>query len=266
MKIWPNNPACCLSIAGLDPTGGAGIIADILTFHRLGAWGTAAAAMIAPQGNSRVFRVRAVDSKLLQSQIEPILADFPIRSIKIGALGSRANIRLVSRIIEREKFGSVVVDPVLRARDGSPLVEKGAVRDYLTHLLPWAALVTPNLMELSELSGRRVGSAPEMEGAARALSRMGIAGILVKGGHLPGRPRDLLVEGEEYTWLPQMKRVKGQAHGIGCMLSSAICALLAQGHGLAGSVLAAREYVHRNLTRSLKLPGWEYRNFSAVNP
>lgn len=207
-----------------------------------------------------------VDPKLLQSQVEPLIADFPIQSVKIGALGSRANVRLVSRILKRENFRSVVVDPVLRARDGSPLVEKGAVREYVTNLLPLATLVTPNLMEISELSGIKVGSAPEMESAARALSRMGIAGILVKGGHLTGQPRDLLVEDGEYTWLPQMKRVKGEVHGIGCMLSSAICALLAQGYGLAGSVLAAREYIHRNLARSSKMPGWRYRIFSQINP
>ena len=120
----------CLSIAGFDPAGGAGVVADILTFSRLKVWGTAAVAVVTAQNNARVHRVAPVSTGVLRKQIESVLEDFPPAAVKIGALGSRANLREVSRLIREAGLKKVVVDPVLRARDGSRLMEKGGVADY----------------------------------------------------------------------------------------------------------------------------------------
>ena len=259
MKIGDNKAACCLSIAGFDPTGGSGILADILNFTRLGAWGTAAVTLLTAQGNERVSRVYPVSPGQLASQIDSILADLSVRSVKIGALGTRENIRRVAKILEREKFDHVVIETVLRARDGTPLLEEEGAADILDFLLHRATIITPNLMEASAFTGIEITRSSDMESAAGKLGRIGARAVLLKGGHLRGDPKDLLYEAGEYTWLPGMKRVNAEIHGTGCMLSSALCALLAQGYSLLDSVLVARDYVRYHLIRSDKLPRWKYR-------
>jgi len=250
----------CLSIAGFDPTGGAGVVADILTFSRLKVWGTAAVAVITAQNNARVYQVKPVPASILRRQVESVLEDFSIQAIKIGALGSRANIREVSRLIESAQIEKVVVDPILRARDGTRLMEKGGAGDYQDYLFPLATIITPNLVEAAEFTGFEVRNPKEMEKAARALSRSGAGAVLVKGGHLKrGAPRDLLFEKGEISWISGTRRVRARVHGTGCLLSSAITAFLARGKTPLDSVLAAKAMITRAIIDSQKYPGWRYR-------
>jgi hydroxymethylpyrimidine/phosphomethylpyrimidine kinase len=250
----------CLSIAGFDPTGGAGVIADLLTFSRIKVWGTAAVAVITGQNNARVYRAEPVSPKLLRSQIESVLEDFPIQAVKIGALGSRANLREVSRLLKESGLRRVVVDPILRARDGTRLMEEGGSRDYLNFLFPLATVITPNLPEASEFTGIKVRSRKEMEKAAAVLSGSGAGSVLVKGGHLErGAPRDLFLEKGEFFWIPGSRRVPARIHGTGCLLSSAVAAFLARGRTPLDSVLAAKAMISRAIIKSEKCPRWSYR-------
>ena len=181
-----------LTIAGSDPSGGAGIQADLKTFHQLGVYGEAVITLITVQNTLRLSRVEILDADLVRQQIEAVIADIPPAAAKTGALGNRAVVEAVASAAATFTF-PLVVDPVMISKQGAQLADDSALNVLRESLLPRAFLLMPNLAEAEALTGLAVRAVAEMERAARTLVKMGARNVLVKGGHLDGDAVDVLV-------------------------------------------------------------------------
>ena len=236
MQILP----VALTIAGSDPTGGAGLQADLKTFHRLGVYGTAAVTLITVQNTTRVSRVEPLDAGLVGEQIDAVLEDIPPYAIKTGALGTSA---IVEAIASRQFLAPLVVDPVMLAGHGTRLLETDARAALENRLLPRAALVTPNLDEAAALAGIAVTNPREMREAAARIARLGVRSVLIKGGHLEGDPVDILFHRNSYTEFHEARVPGRHTHGTGCTYSAAITAFLARGFELEEAVRRAKAFL-----------------------
>jgi hydroxymethylpyrimidine/phosphomethylpyrimidine kinase len=232
-----------LTIAGSDPSGGAGLQADLKTFHRFGVYGEAVATLITVQNTRGVTRVSTLDADLVVEQIQAVIEDIPPRAAKVGALGSREVVEAVAR--EAERFGfPLVVDPVMISKHGTHLIDPDAIQAMVERLIPQAFLLTPNLDEAAVLVGFAVEDRETMVRAAEKLAALGAANVLVKGGHLRGDALDVLrlASGEirEFT-APRIDT--RHTHGSGCTYSAAITAELAKGRALADAVERAKAFI-----------------------
>jgi hydroxymethylpyrimidine/phosphomethylpyrimidine kinase len=235
-----------LSIAGSDSGGGAGIQADLKTFHHFGVYGTSALTLITAQNTLGVWAVHRLPPELVAKQIEVVAADFEVRAAKTGALGSEELIEVVAAGVEEHAIPNLVVDPVMISKHGDPLLAKGAVDVLRDRLFPHAALVTPNLHEAAELLGGPVESEQQMQDAARAVYDLGAAAVLVKGGQLPGEEAvDLFYDGAAFVRLAAPRIDTPHTHGTGCTYSAAITALLAREETLADAVRQAKDFISR---------------------
>lgn len=231
-----------LTIAGSDPSGGAGIQADLKTFHQFGVYGEAAITLLTVQNTCSVAEVVLVEPRLVRAQVEAVLDDIPPRAVKTGALGSAAIIETVASLAPRLN-APLVVDPVMISKHGAPLIAADASAVLAEKLLPLASLVTPNLHEAEALAGRPVRSPEEMEEAARRLHGRCGAAVLVKGGHLEGEAADLLFDGKEVHWYRAPRLDTPHTHGTGCTYSAAITACLACGLPLHAAVERAKRFI-----------------------
>jgi len=232
-----------LTIAGSDPSGGAGLQADLKTFHRCGVYGEAVVTLITVQNTRGVTRVSTLDPGLVVAQIQAVLEDIPPQAAKAGALGSREIVEAVAREAARFSF-PFVVDPVMISKHGARLIDEDATRALIEHLIPRTFLLTPNLDEAAALTGLVVEDREGMACAAEKLASFGAANVLVKGGHLRGDALDLLYlsDGEirEFT-APRIET--RHTHGSGCTYSAAITAELAKGTPLADAVARAKAFI-----------------------
>lgn len=249
-------PAVALTIAGSDSGGGAGIQADLKTFHAFGVFGTSAITAITAQDTRGVRDFAVADPDLVAEQIRAVAEDLRPAACKSGMLGSRAVIRAVADALGSVDVGPYVLDPVMVAQSGDPLLEEAAVASLRDELLPRCALATPNLHEAALLAGREVQDEAGMRAAARTLRDAGARAVLVKGGHLAGdEVLDLLLD-EEGWWEWRGERVSTAAgHGTGCTLSAAVAAGLALGRGLRESVDAAVRFTREALRTAPELGG-----------
>jgi hydroxymethylpyrimidine/phosphomethylpyrimidine kinase len=237
-----------LVVAGLDPTGGAGLVADLEALAAAGARGWAVAAALTAQGPAGARGFEPVSEAMLLAQVDALLegAERP-RAVKTGMIGAAALARALAARLARPPLARVplVVDPVLGASSGASLLDLGGASpaEALRPLLERARLATPNLPELAALSGEDVSTD---EGAIRAARRLPARAVLVKGGHRGGDPVDLLVEGRRVTRFRGRRR-PGTARGTGCRLASAIAGLLARGAPLEEAVRGAKRIVERYL-------------------
>ena len=218
-----------LSIAGSDSGGGAGIQADLLTFAAHGVHGTTAITAITAQNTVAVTSWQALEPAMVRAQIEAVADDMEIAALKTGMLANRAIIEEVARVIAERGLRNLVVDPVMVAKSGDRLLDASAEAAYVEHLFPLAALITPNLPEAAALLSRPITSVAEMKEAALDLRRLGARAVLVKGGHLPGDPTDVLWDGTALHELPTARIDTKNTHGTGCTYSAAITARLALG-------------------------------------
>lgn len=241
--------AVALSIAGSDPSGGAGIQADLKVFQAHGVYGQAVIALLTVQNTRGVQRVSAVDAGLIAEQIGAVIGDIAPAAIKTGALPGESAIRAVARALAG--CGQpLVVDPVLSASVGASFGERaGLVRAFREVLLPLATLVTPNTDEAQALTGLRVEDVESAVRAGEALCDLGAAAALIKGGHLAGDPVDVLVVGGQTvpTTYAGSRIASRHTHGTGCALSAAITAELALGSPLHEAVSRARLWLRRAL-------------------
>jgi len=236
-----------LSVAGSDPSGGAGIQADLKTFAAFGCYGMAAISALTAQNTLGVQAVSAVPAEFVGKQIESVFADIAVDAVKIGMIGAPENAREIAEVLARHKARNVVVDPVLAATGGHDLGGDAMVVP-LRALFPLARLITPNLMEAARLSGARMPSTPgEMREAALRLHALGAPAVLVKGGHLEGDAFDLLYDGAHFHEFTAPRISTRNSHGTGCALSSAIAALLAQNTPLQEAVSRAKIWLSRAL-------------------
>jgi hydroxymethylpyrimidine/phosphomethylpyrimidine kinase len=237
-----------LTIAGSDSGGGAGIQADLKTFHQLGVYGTSVVCAVTAQNTLGVRAWQAMPATLVTQQLDALAEDLPPRAVKSGMLGTAAIVDAVADGLARHRLPSYVLDPVMVATSGDRLLERDAERLIARRLVPLATLVTPNLHEAAILLEEDVRDPAAMERAGRALVRMGARAALVKGGHLEGdEVVDVLVTGDEARRFRRPRVATTSTHGTGCTLSAAVTAGLAQGRPLATAVADALDFVHRAL-------------------
>ena len=232
-----------LTIAGSDPSGGAGIEADLKTFHRFGAYGEAVVTLIAVQNTLGVTRVEALDPDLVRDQIRAATSDIVPRAAKTGALGNPGVVEVVAESTAQFGF-PLVVDPVRMASQGLALLDRDAWDVFVRRLLPRAFLLTPNLEEAAQLAGFAVDHPASMRRAAEKLAAMGAAHVLVKGGHLEGDAIDILYSpAAGFQEFCAERITTRHTHGSGCTYSAAITAELAKGTALADAVARAKQFV-----------------------
>ncbi|MDH7502204.1 MAG: bifunctional hydroxymethylpyrimidine kinase/phosphomethylpyrimidine kinase [Verrucomicrobiota bacterium] len=257
-----------LTIAGSDSGGGAGIQADLKTFSALGVHGTSAITCVTAQNPSGVRSIQPVRPAIVRDQIDAILDGFPVRAAKTGMLYSAAIVKAVAASLRARKGLRVVVDPVMVATSGARLLQPNAVRVLQDELLPWAALVTPNVPEAEILVDARIRTIEDSREAARVIHKRFGCAALVKGGHLTGLREavDLFTDGKTELLL-SARFVRGiSTHGTGCTYSAAITAWLARGHDLTRAVICAKGYIAGAIAGSRKAGGhgvlsW---NFSGI--
>jgi hydroxymethylpyrimidine/phosphomethylpyrimidine kinase len=240
-------PPVALTIAGSDPSGGAGIQADLKTFHRFGVYGAAAVTLITVQNTTRLSRIEVLDAGLVRDQIQAVLEDLYPGAIKTGALGSEAVVRAVA---ECRFTCPLIVDPVMLSSSGASLLGLAARHALRKLLLPRASLVMPNLAEASELTGSPVRTPQDMRDAARRIAEGGARAVLVKGGHLEGDALDILLNEGVFSEFRSPRIDTRHTHGTGCAYSAAITALLASGVSLSEAVGRAKAFVFEAIRQS----------------
>jgi hydroxymethylpyrimidine/phosphomethylpyrimidine kinase len=257
-----------LSIAGFDPSGGAGVLADIKTFAAMGCFGAAAITSLTFQNTVTVTGAAHQTAGVLRSQLEPVVDDYEIAAVKVGMIPTREIIEVVAEIIEKRSLPNVVVDPVIRSSSGYDLIDDAAAQFLIERLFPLADVITPNLPEAERLTGMEVNDVEGMKRAAARIHAMSSErstrkearkaarhaarhAALIKGGHLESPPEneatDLLFDGRDFHIFRAPKIASRNTHGTGCTLSSAIAALLARGFEIPEAVGHAKRYLSEAL-------------------
>jgi len=264
----------CLTIAGLDPSGGAGIVADIKTFTAFGCFASATVTSITYQNTMGVFGAEAQTSETIVSQVKPIFDDYIVAAVKSGMLPTRDVIEAVADIISKNNVEHFVVDPVVRSTSGFDLIDDAALRSLIDRLFPLAAVITPNIPEAERISGVAIESYEDVVAAAEVMRELGATNILIKGGHrIEGERRKkngetedglaidyLFSGGEVVEFAAPFVETKG-THGTGCVLSAAITANLAIGKTLNEAIDIAKKYV----ADAIATPNYLGRGFHPVN-
>ncbi|MCA1635807.1 MAG: bifunctional hydroxymethylpyrimidine kinase/phosphomethylpyrimidine kinase [Acidobacteria bacterium] len=233
-----------LTIAGFDPSGGAGIVADIKTFTAFGCFATAAVTALTYQNTTGVFGAAHQTAEAVRAQVLPVVEDFHVAGAKTGMLPTREIISEVARLFREEALPAPVVDPVVRSTSGFDLIDDEALEALKRELLPLARVVTPNIPEAERITGLSIGDEEGMRRAARRMREMGARAVLVKGGHLTGVGALDLLDDEGQTTTFTAARIETNAtHGTGCTLAAAIAACLARGMTLEASIGAAKRFV-----------------------
>jgi len=239
----PQTPPVVLTIAGFDPSSGAGITADIKTIAAHGCYGLAAITALTVQSTAGVRQVAPVDPHLLFDTLQELTSDVKISAVHIGMLGSAKVAARVADFLEKERHPNVVLDPVLRATSGTSLLDNEGVRILKETLMPLATVISPNVDEAAVLSGVEIANVEQMKQAAQSLHAMGANGVVITGGHLE-RAIDVLSVKDDYVQVFRSDRLEStNTHGTGCAFSTTIACMLAQGRSLSAAVLLAKAYV-----------------------
>lgn len=250
-----NKLQICLTIAGLDPSGGAGIIADIKTFSAFGCFATSAVTSVTFQNTQGVFGAVHQTAESVCKQVEPIIDDFELSATKTGMLPTREIIEETAKLISKNDLKNIVIDPVVRSTSGFDLIDDEALRSVIEKLFPLADVITPNLPEAERISNMKIESEADIGKAARIMRDYGAENVLIKGGHFEGKrkkvkgkkeirkAKDFLFIGDELHVFEADFIETDATHGTGCTLASAIAANLALGNELIESVRIAKDFV-----------------------
>jgi hydroxymethylpyrimidine kinase/phosphomethylpyrimidine kinase len=249
-----SKPTVCLAIAGLDPSGGAGTIADVKTFSAFGCFATAAVTSLTFQNTVKVFGAVHQTADTVRQQVEPILHDFDVDAVKTGMLPTVEIINEVANLFHEHGLKNIVVDPVVRSTSGYDLIDNMALQALIRQLFPIADLVTPNIPEAERITGIAIQDEDDIAAAARQMQSMGVRNVLIKGGHLSildlrlriadlKTAKDYLFLGDELHIFEAEYIEIISTHGTGCTLSSAIAANLALGNDLRKSIDIAKKFV-----------------------
>jgi hydroxymethylpyrimidine kinase/phosphomethylpyrimidine kinase len=239
-----------LTIAGVDPSGGAGTIADVKTFAAFGVFPTAAIASVTFQNTQGVFGAEHQSAESVRRQVLPILDDYEVSAVKTGMLPTRDVIEAVAEIISGRNLKNIVVDPVVRSTSGFDLIDDAALRSLIKKLFPLADVITPNIPEAERISGVAIENEADIQDAASVMRDLGARNVLIKGGHFEKvegerrKAKDFLFVGEELKVFEGEYFDTTATHGTGCTLSSAIAANLALGNDLITSVEIAKRFVN----------------------
>ncbi|MDR3212132.1 MAG: bifunctional hydroxymethylpyrimidine kinase/phosphomethylpyrimidine kinase [Planctomycetota bacterium] len=242
-----------LSIAGSDCSGGAGIQADLKTFSAHGVFGMTAIVAVVAENTCRVLAIQEVSPDIIEKQIDAVFEDIGTDAVKIGMLASSAAMRAVAGRLRQYHPDNVVVDPVMYAKNHTPLMAKEALSSLIREIIPLADILTPNIPEAELLAGFAITSRSDCERAARFIHSLGCRRVLVKGGHAEGDAEDIFFDGQEFQVFTSPRVDTRNTHGTGCTLSSAIAANLANGLDFPTAVARAKEYVTTAIRHALPL-------------
>lgn len=235
--------ACALTIAGTDPSGGAGIQADLKTFQELKSYGMSVITSVVAQNTTGVQNVHHMPLSMIESQLESVYSDMPIDAVKTGMIANIDMMKMIKKYIIKKEI-PFVIDPVMVATSGDTLINEEA-RHYLrTHLIPICTIVTPNIPEAEYITGRKIESVSDMKAAAKEIvSSYNAKSVLIKGGHLDGDAVDFLYDGKDMHTFTEKRINTKNTHGTGCTLSAAITAYLSQGLHLVEAVQRGKDFV-----------------------
>ncbi|MBC7263823.1 MAG: bifunctional hydroxymethylpyrimidine kinase/phosphomethylpyrimidine kinase [Chloroflexi bacterium] len=244
-----------MTIAGSDSGGGAGLQADLKTFAALGVYGMSAVTAVTAQNTVGVQGVIELPADFVGLQIDSVVTDIGVDAVKTGMLANAEIIAVVAAKVREYNLPNLVVDPVMIAKSGDPLLREDARQALVNLLIPLAKVLTPNLHEAQALTGMEIGSLEAMKEAARAIHRLGAQNVVVKGGHLPcsGESIDVLYDGHGFIEFTAPRIETRNTHGTGCTFASAIAAELAKGRSVQESVSAAKAYLTMTLRASANL-------------
>jgi hydroxymethylpyrimidine/phosphomethylpyrimidine kinase len=244
-----------LTVAGSDSGGGAGIQADLKTFHALGVFGASVITALTAQNPSRIIAVQPATPRIVTEQLDAVFEAFEVAAVKTGMLYNTEIIHAVSVTLRKRHFVRLVVDPVMVATSGSTLLEKNAVGALERELFPLALLITPNLIEAERLCRRRISSLETARAAGEILAAKYRVNVLIKGGHLPGKHRavDVLCAGGKLREFDAPRVPRLRVHGAGCAFSAAITANLALGYDLIDSISRAKKFITAALRSSTRI-------------
>lgn len=248
-----NNPACALTIAGTDPSGGAGIQADLKTFQELKSYGMSVITSVVAQNTTGVKSVHHLPLDMLSQQLDAIKSDMPVHALKTGMIADIEMMKIIGEWLKDVKV-PYVMDPVMIATSGDPLINEDA-RAYLReHLVPFSAIVTPNISEAEDMTGEKIQTHDDMKKAAKTIVHsLGAGSALIKGGHMHGQAVDYLYDGENlYSYSSERIDTKN-THGTGCTYSAAITAYLSQGLKLPEAVEQSKKFVTAAIRHSFSL-------------
>ena len=241
-----SNLTYALTIAGSDPSGGAGIQADLDIFRLCQVEGLSVISVVTAQTARQFNTLYPIPKKVISQQLSTILDEYPVQAAKTGLLYSSQIIRLVAKQIKKNKQIKLVIDPIQKATLGKTLLKKAAISS-LKELIKLSFVITPNIDEASHFSGIKITNTDEMKEAARILHRLECQNVIIKGGHLAGTPIDLLYDGSNYI-LHEKKRIEGyRFHGLGCRFSAALTAYIARGYTLQEAFHEAEELMEKLL-------------------
>jgi hydroxymethylpyrimidine kinase/phosphomethylpyrimidine kinase len=242
-----------LSIAGWDPSAGAGVAADLKTIAAFGNYGVGVITSVTAQNTQGVQAIYDLPMEFIAQQIESLTSDVEVHAVKVGMLGTARTASLVASLIPSLKLQHVVVDPVLRSTSGTLLLEKRGIPVLKEKLLRLASVVTPNLDEASALTGLHVTDVKTMKDAARSLVKAGAKAAVVTGGHLGPRAIDVLYDGHKFSVYDSTKLATTSTHGAGCTFATAVACLLARNVPLPEAVDEAKRYVARAMNHPYRI-------------
>lgn len=250
-------PPIVLTIAGSDPSGGAGLQADLKTFHRFGVFGTSVVTLITAQNTRGVTRVDLLDVDTVSAQMDAVFSDVPPSAVKTGAIGSAPVIeRVAAYLAQRLNGAHLVVDPVMISKHGHHLLPADAVDALVKRLLPLATVVTPNWHEAAALSGVAVSDMTSAREAARTLLTSGVRAVLITGGAGDSPlAADLLVTADQVEELPALRLASRSTHGTGCTFAAAVTAHLALGFNVGEATRRAKSFVHHAIDTAPAIGG-----------
>lgn len=250
----PDYPSA-LTIAGSDSSGGAGIQADLKTFTALGVYGMSAITAVTAQNTVGVNHVQVLSADSVKAQIDAVMSDIGCVAAKTGMLATSEIVTVVADAVRRWNIPNLVIDPVMISKSGHHLLQPEAVAVLRDELLPLATVVTPNIPEAEELSGRKIHDRQDIFPAAREICRTGCAAVIIKGGHLSGDADDYLYIADEdrYHSISGQRIESKNTHGTGCTFSAALCAGLAGGMSLPDASRLAKKFVTAAITSALDI-------------
>ncbi|MDR3258369.1 MAG: bifunctional hydroxymethylpyrimidine kinase/phosphomethylpyrimidine kinase [Fusobacteriaceae bacterium] len=242
-----------LSIAGSDCSGGAGIQADLKTFSAHGVFGMSVIVSVVAENTSRVIEFQDVRPDMVQKQIDAVFEDIEVDAVKIGMLSCSEIMLVVAEKLREYRPANIVIDPVMYAKNGNPLMDPNAIDVLIKAIVPLADVITPNIPEAEKMTGINIKNIADMEKSAKIIHNMGCRNVLVKGGHAEGDAVDVLYDGNEFRHFSAPRINTKNTHGTGCTYSSAIASNLALGLTVTEAVDKAKQYVTTAIEHSLSI-------------
>ncbi len=248
----PKTKKILLSVAGFDPSSGAGVTLDLKVFHKYGFYGMGILTSLTSQNTQKIKHIHCPSSRFLLEQYRLLRDEVEFSGIKVGMIGCEDNIGVIEEILSDNSNLPIVIDPVFRSGGGKWLVEKKSIPSYIAKIRGGASLLTPNLYEAGWISGRKVAGLEEMHACAEKIFDLTSIPCLIKGGHLPDQNVDILFTGRDFFRF-ENEKLDQAVHGTGCFLSSSILCHLANGSSLVQAASLAIEATHEAMKGALKL-------------